>query len=342
MNPRTKWLAIAGALVIGLYLLDSGYRSLIEQPTVQLTARIDALNSELQKAEEDQFVAKRAGKKLDAYAERALPRDPQLARSLYQAWLLELVEDCSIRSAAVDAAQPIAVETRSRVSRGKRITIGNRIAFSLRGRATLTTFSQFLDKFRQAGHLHKIRSVSLNPVGSEGEIDVNLAIEVLSLNASPRDNELSQWQYVQAANDGENDQQNLVGRNLFAKGHAKALYELRLKAITFNREGNAEAWFQLDRRGKVEPLATGQKFPLALYDIAVQEILPDRVLIALNQQPHWIQLGQTVGEIYYGVTVESLDVDQQPTTDEDTKQIPVEQTTQAKVEVDQSPTSMAR
>jgi hypothetical protein len=164
MTPRTKWLLIAGLAVFGLYGVDSLYRTWIEQPGQQLNARLDAVTRSIAETKSDQLAAQKLGKRLDAYAARALPDNAPLARSLYQEWLLNLVEKHQFVSTAVDAAQPVPIEIRSRTKKGKRIRVGHRIAYSLRGQASLAKFAAFLQDFRSAGHLHKIRSLSLNPM----------------------------------------------------------------------------------------------------------------------------------------------------------------------------------
>ncbi len=301
MNQRTKWLAIGAAIVFGLYFADSTYRSWIEQPTQQLNTRIDAVTREINEAKDTQLVAQKIGKQLDGFAARALPYDPTLARSIYQEWLLDLVEKHEFKSTSVDAAQPVPVEVRSRTKKGKRVRVGHRIAYSLRGQATLAKLSDFLNDFRSAGHLQKIRSLSLNPIGNEGLLDANLSIEVLCLDASPNKDRLSDWTWVgpESGDDSEprDDYTDLVRRNLFARGFAKALNDIQLKAITINREGKAEAWFKVDRAGTVKVIAPGNQIPVALHDISVVEVLSNKVLVRVNQVPHWMALGQTVGEV---------------------------------------------
>lgn len=297
MTPRTKWLMIAGLAVFGLYGADSLYRSWIEQPTQQLNLKLDAVTRGISDSKSDQLVAQKLGKRLDGYAARGLPYNAQLARSLYQEWLLDLVERHQFASTAVDAAQPVAIEIRSRTKKGKRVTVGHKIAYSVRGQASLANLASFLDDFRNAGHLHKIRSLSLNPIGNEGQLDISLGIEVLCLEASPNKDQLSDFEWVHNAENPASDYSDLVRRNLFARGFAKALNDIELKAITFNREGKAEAWFTVDRIGTIRTITAGNQIPVALHDIAVVEVLADKVLVRVNQDPHWITLGQSIGEV---------------------------------------------
>ena len=120
---------------------------------------------------------------------------------------------------------------------------------------------------------------------------------MLSLDASPNKDQLSEFELVQASENAVSGYTDLVRRNLFARGFAKALNDIELKAITFNRKGQAEAWFTVDRVGTIKTITAGNQIPVALHDIAVVEVLADKVLVRVNQDPHWITLGQTIGEV---------------------------------------------
>ncbi len=297
MTPRIKGLLIAGLAVFGLYGLDSLYRSWIERPSQQLTSQIADLREKLSASKAEQLQAQKQGKRLDSFTARALPENPQLARSLYQQWLLNLVEKNELSSASVDAAQPVRLEIRSRTKKGKRQLVGHRINYSLRGQATLAKLSGFLNDFRKAGHLHKIRSITLNPIGNEGRLDADLTIEVLSLEASANKEQLGNWEIADEAAVAPSTYEHLVRRNLFARGFAKALFEIELKAITSNREGIAQAWFRIDGRGTTKAIAAGNQIPVSLHDILVVEVLHNKVLIRVNEDAYWIKLGQSIGEV---------------------------------------------
>ena len=306
MTPRIKWLLIAGLAVFGLYGLDSLYRIWIERPNQQRTAKLNDLNEMLNASKSEQLVAQKQGKRLESFAARALPDDPQLARSLYQQWLLKLVEKNELTSASVDAAQPVRLEIRSRTKKGKRQLVGHRINYSLRGQATLAKLSGFLNDFRKAGHLHKIRAITLNPIGNEGRLDADLTIEVLCLEASANKEQLGVWEVIDEAVIAHSTYDHLVRRNLFARGFAKALFDVELKAITSNREGIAQAWFRIDGRGTTKTIAAGNQIPVALHDIEVIEVLSNKVLVRVNEESHWIKLGQSIGEVCSSKQVSTL------------------------------------
>lgn len=297
MNPRTKWLIAGGAIVFGLYAIDSLYRSWIEEPEKQLTARLDDLTTEIQKTKDQQLQAQKAGRRYDDYLARALPGDPQSARSVYQKWLLTQIERFEITSSSVDASQPTAIELRSRTKKGKRDRIGHRIDFSLRGQASLSKLAGFLDEFRSSGMLHKVTSVTLNPIGNEGRLDVSLSIQVLSLDGATNDKELTDWRVLPEVIAERSSGNTFVRRNLFARGFAKALYDVSLKAITVNRKGESEAWFTVDSKGTVAKIQAGSNVPVALHEITVVALETDRAQINVNQDLHWIKLGESVGKV---------------------------------------------
>jgi hypothetical protein len=297
MNTRTKWLIVGGSIVFGLYGADATYRSWVEEPEKQLTARLDELTSDIQKTKDQQLQAQRASKRYDDYLARALPGDPQAARSVYQKWLLKQIERFEITSSSVDASQPTAIELRSRTKRGKRDRIGHRIDFSLRGQASLSKLAGFLDEFRNAGVLHKLTSLTLNPIGSEGRLDVSLSIQVLSLEGAVNDKELSDWRVLPDVIANRNSDNTFVRRNLFARGFAKALYDVSLKAITVNRKGETEAWFAVDSKGTIAKIQQGSNLPVALHEIKVVALETDRAQINVNQDLHWIRLGESVGNV---------------------------------------------
>jgi hypothetical protein len=297
MNTRTKWLIAGGASVFGLYGADSMYRSWVEQPKQQLTQQLDDLDSDLQKSKQQQLLAQKIGKRNDDYLARALPSDPQAARSVYQKWLLGKIEQFEFTSSTVDASQPAPLEIRSRAKKGKREKIGSRIDFTLRGQASLSKLAAFLDEFRNSGILHKVTSLTLNPIGNEGRLDISLSIQVLSLEGALNDTEVTEWRVLPEIIADRESINAFVKRNLFARGFAKALYDVTLKAITVNRGGQTEAWFTVDSKGTIAKIQSGERVPVALHEIQVVSLEADRVQVNVNQDVHWIKLGESIGSV---------------------------------------------
>lgn len=297
MNRRTQLLLIAAGLVFAFYFLDSGYRGWIEEPTDQLQNQLQALRGELDDLQVEQVQGRRLSNRLDLYAARALPWDANLARSRYRQWLLELVAAHQMQSASVNAENPQPIEIRGRLNRRKQRRIGHTIRFTLRARTTLSRLVDFLHDFERSAQLHKIQSYSLNPLGNGSELDLSLVIETLSLEAAERETSLSAWQQRPDRLPPRSAFQPLVQRNIFAQGFSKSLAEMRLAAITQNRAGQKQAWFDVGSPAKTQIVAAGEQLDLPLHSIKVEQIEVERVQIAVNDLSHWLRLGQTVGEV---------------------------------------------
>ena len=107
--------------------------------------------------------------RLDQWQRRSLPADPQVARSTYKNWLWELSR-ANLRGAKVDSNE------------GRQLgDIYHKLTFSVRGQATIDQLTEFLYKFHSAGHLHQIRSLSIQPIEGSKNLDLKISVEALSL-----------------------------------------------------------------------------------------------------------------------------------------------------------------
>lgn len=298
MNRRTLML-ILGAAAVGLfYFVDQAYNSLIEQPTSQLETQIDATRRSLADASAEQVSGRRLANKLDDYAGRALPHDPALARAVYQKWLLELVERHQMKSASINAEQPQTIEVRGRIDRRQRRDVGHTIRFTIRARTSLALLTDFMLEFQNSAHLHKIRSFTINPLGNGSELDLTLVVETLTMQATERPDSLSDWVRTDDAIPLRSDYDTLVSRNLFARGFSQTLAQIRLGAITRGRTGDDEAWFRVGAPAKTQIVAAGGVLRLPLHSVEVRQIEPERVLVSVNDQTGWLQLGQSLGQLF--------------------------------------------
>ncbi|SRR6056297_2759569 len=296
MNRRTMLLALAAGLVFTLYFLDAGYRRWIEEPSDQLGNQLQALQQEVNDLQAQQVEGRRLAGRLDSYAARALPWDANLARSRYREWLLQLVSRHELESASVNGDEPRPIELRGRLDRGQERRIGHTIRYSLRARTSLPRLVDFFHDFERAAQLHKIQSYSLNPLGNGSELDLSLVIETLSLEASPREAQLSDWQRHPDHYPPREAFQTLAQRNIFARGFSASLAAIRLGAITQDRAGEREAWFAVGSPAKTQIVAAGEQLQLPLHSVQVEAIEGERVRIAVNELSRWLRLGQTVGE----------------------------------------------
>lgn len=298
MNRRSVFLILGAGAVVLLYLLDHTYSSWIEQPTQQLETQLEATRRSMADANAEQVAGRRLANRLDDYADRALPHDPALARAAYQKWLLELVERHQMKSASVNAETPQPIEVRGRINRRQRQLVGHTIRFTVRTRTSLEHMTGFLHEFQTAAHLHKIRSFTINPLGNGSELDLTLVVETLSLEATPRQDSLSDWSRSDDTGPSRSDYQALVKRNLFARGFSQTLAQIRLGAITRGRGGDDQAWFRVGSPAQTQIVTHGQSLELPLHTVEVRQIEAERVLIAVNGQVGWLVLGQSLGQLF--------------------------------------------
>ena len=164
-GTRNVWLLSALGLIVLAFLGEMGYRRFYEEPLARNEQVKEQLKKRLKSSKLDLAKAKQVVDQLEQLEQKSLPWNAEMARARYQAWLLQLAQETKLVSTSVDAGDPVAV-TRSGRGRGSRpVEMFKRLSFSLRGRGDLGQVTRFLYGFYRGGHLHKIRTMSLNPIG---------------------------------------------------------------------------------------------------------------------------------------------------------------------------------
>lgn len=249
MKPnRRKQLLLA---LLGLILVYFGgewvLANWIEAPKKQRRAQLNALQGEIKKY--DQFVGRAAQDAawLRYWNSQSLPSNTEVARSLYQAWLLDVADYAKLARRTVNSTEP--------VRRGAYLSM----TFTLQGMGSLEQLTQFLYEFYNAGHLHKITSISLTPAGQSGTLSLSLAIEALILPGADRRDRLSGGQAYRLASLSLADYEVISDRNVFAVGGgggADPVNHTFLTAVNYVN-GEPQAWFTQKTDGSVMKLRTG-------------------------------------------------------------------------------------
>jgi hypothetical protein len=175
MNQRERFLAISVISLLVLGVLYYGW-SWKESSLAAQRARLNRLQGEVQKNELILARGRKATEELNKFEQQSLPSDVERAKSLYQKWLLELVQRHGIQESNVTAVT-------GRTVKG----VYQQLGFSIKGRTDLKKVTQLLHEFYTADHLHRIRRLRLNPINNGQEIDLDMMVEVLSLDTAPRD-----------------------------------------------------------------------------------------------------------------------------------------------------------
>lgn len=205
LNPRERKLAaiVGGLAVLAVLVLGwQGYRGAVSTRETQLNAARD----DLHKKQLAIITAAAANLKLSDWEQQSLPRNREVARSLYQNWLVAELNKAGLAQVTVDAGRGTALRD-----------VYTKQPFTLRARGSLAKFARWMAAFYKADHLQQIRDLSVQPLADGSELQLTATIETLILNDAASQNSLNAkvnaaWNQ-QASDDAV---KSIVDRNLFA------------------------------------------------------------------------------------------------------------------------------
>ena len=205
----------------------------------------DRLAAEVHKKKNRIEQAEKAMTQIAECERRSLPSDRELAQSLYQNWLTQLVDRLKFRRSRVEPGG----------GRSNR-DFYTSFSFTVRGQATLEELVQFLYAFYTAGHLHQVRHLTLKPLEDSRDLEVLMTIEALLLPGADRRDKLTTETSTRLRNKTLADyQQEIAARRPFSPYRAlmakkkippvasfdSSKYDF-LTGVT-SRDGRPEAWF---------------------------------------------------------------------------------------------------
>jgi hypothetical protein len=205
MTPREKQLAVVTAVLL---VLLGGYLTWNEVSALftRRSATIANLRGDISDKELQIEKGRRGDRRLDVYETRSLPSDRELARSVYQDWLLDLVEQSDLEEANVNALAEYADNA-----------VFHRLTFSISGRGRLDQITRLLHRFYEHDHLHLIRRLQLAPIKDSRKLDLSMNVEAVVLPASQNAARLTgQYNPWLAGRDAEQFVDTIVARNIFA------------------------------------------------------------------------------------------------------------------------------
>ena len=294
--PRNRWLLIALGLVVLFFAGERGYRRFYEEPVAERGRTKDQLKKRLSDTKRELAKSKSVNEQLEQLEKKSLPWDAEMARARYQDWLLQLAKDAKLTNTRVDSNEPVTVATGGR--KGKRQTeMYKRFTFSFNSRGDLGQVTKFLYDFYRGGHLHKIKTLSLNPIGQGQEVNVSLSIEALALPNADREAELTTLVSEQLAQADMRDYQLIAHRNFFSSGGTDSAWkQIQLSAITSDVHGVAEAWFNVGPEGKTQIVQLGQTLTMSSSEVRVVNLEETTATISIDGQLHRIAIGQNLTE----------------------------------------------
>lgn len=290
MSKSTKYILIAALAMLLLAYAGDWMWTAVTEPLRSLRQKRQSLEKDIDKRTTELAQGRKAARMLALWEKQSLPSDPQIARSVYQAWLLQLVGRVGLANPAVDSTQPS--ERNGYYS----------MTFSLQARGPLEKWTRFLYEFYRTGHLHQIRSMSITPLGKEEQLDIVLAIEALILSGADRSDQLSEEVSDQLAFSRLSDYQPIVRRNLFSiTAKADPMDQTYLTAIQYVNSV-PEAWFTL--RGESDPdravvkLRLAQNMVVGQFSGKLVEITEDSVVFQSGGERWLVALGESLAQAF--------------------------------------------
>ena len=180
MTAREKKLALMlGSVLVflGVWLGWTKISGIFEERESRLSAKM----AELSRRDMLEIELFENVERLDTWREHSLPSDERQAGTLYQNWLLQLIDSPEVRlqNAQVEAARPSRLEENLR------------LPFTVSGRGSLAQVTAFLHGFYRSGQLHKITRLTISPQEDSGLLEMRAVIEALMMpeataNGQPR------------------------------------------------------------------------------------------------------------------------------------------------------------
>ncbi len=284
-------LGIAG-LAVSCFLLFTGDgrsdQELLDEEA-KLTGQIAHTQKLLEEADREQA-------RLAQWRKCALPPDAVLARSLYQNWLESLAGRANFRDVRLSASDA-----------GVRRDQSTRISLALNCTTKLGDLIQFMYDFYSAGYLHQIRKMTIRPGAAAGDLDVDMAIDALSLAAAESTDKLppEAGHSLQLAKLADY-RDPIAARNLFAAFVPPAPHDAQKEAgndpaatalvTAFTQvDGSWQVWIEDRGAGKRWALQSGESFDIGGRKCLVQTIRGEGdVIVELDRSRRQLRLGDNL------------------------------------------------
>lgn len=290
MKKRERALAIAVGALAAVYVGNWLFEQALTGPVRERELTIQRIRKNIASKERTLRDARRAVQQLDQWNQKSLPSDVELARSLYQQWLLELVEQVGFEQPNVDSG-----EVTARRGSGKDVVF-RRLGTTIRGRGTLAQLTDFMYDFYRANHLHQVQRLAITPVPNTGKLDLSLSIEALVLPQADRQDRLSDQESNRLAFADRDAYVSIVQRNVFGEGGAMSFDPADFTVLTaiLENDGVPEAWLRVQTTGETLKLTTGAQFEVGQFRGSIAEIEERDIVIQSDEERWLLTLGENL------------------------------------------------
>ncbi|MGL4942877.1 MAG: hypothetical protein ACRC46_06775 [Thermoguttaceae bacterium] len=271
---KSKRNIIMVAVAVAFFAWYGGswcWQTFYRQPRQELGDKIAQLENAIATGQQNLAAMQQFSAAQSGYYYRSLPLQPEAARSLYQFWLLELLQFCDIEQPTVEVAAPQRSETGGYVYRA-----------SIRGRATLGSAIRFLYEFSWAPFLHRVTMLSLTPQEKGDAVEILVTLDALAIpravptNPYPLLDQLpSGFVTPRLASPALDAYQLVIERNLLreVKGGIDAADYAYMTGVN-NDGGTSEIWMTLRLDDSVSRFHVGDKIEYGSFSgtlVSIQE-----------------------------------------------------------------------
>ncbi len=287
MKPTRRQLLLAVLAAIAVIQVgDWVLNTVIQGPLQARRAKTEQLHEDIRKRESVLAESRNAGKQVDAWQKQSMPADPDVTRSVYRSWLLNIVKNTKLRNATVDSGSPATRRAKDKT------VLYRSMPFNVRARGSLAQFNEFLFLFSRAGHLHQLTSMTLNPISSTGQFDISLGIETLLLPGR-KGNDLNSAPSALLASAEFNDYASIAKNNIFGIGidAADPMQHTMISGITFSN-GNPQVWITEQLLDKVTQVGAGAEFDTVALSGRILEVHDQEVIVETSGERMRFPIGQ--------------------------------------------------
>ena len=272
-------LAIFGLLNVGDWVLNTA----IQGPLQDRRDRAEALQEGIEKRQALLKATRKAGQQISEWKKRSLPANSEVARSLYRSWLHGHVTECGLSNAVVDSGSP-----------SPRRGLYTSLPFSVRGRGTLDQFTRLMFCVTDAGHLHRVKDISLTPSG-DGAFDISLSIEALIVAGTKRTDRLATTKGGILASESAEAYAVISRENLFGIGYRDPLASTYVTAITW-KNGKPLVWISDELTDTVQKLGIGEELKVETFCGTIVAATDEEVAFEVGSRQLIVELGESLAE----------------------------------------------
>ncbi len=291
MKPNRQRILLAMlALMAVVQAGDWVLNTMIQGPLQLRRGKTEQLQADIRKREASLAETRNAARQIDGWMKQSLPSDPEVTRSVYRSWLLSLIRTTKLRNATVDSGS-----ASTRKAKDNKVLFRS-MPFSVRCRGSLAEFNAFLFQFSNAGHLHQISSMTLNPIGATGQFDISLGIETLLLVGRKGDT-LNTAPSELLASKEFSHYQPIVKDNIFGIGidNTDPMQHTIISAITFSN-GTPLVWITEQLSSRTIQVGAGSDFDTVALSGRVIEVHDQDVIIETSGERMQFPIGKPFSE----------------------------------------------